>query len=335
MPREPRDICFGTYAGNQAPMDGDIGCQVGGRAPLALVLGENFIPRSAPVARFITVYGQADRDVAHLELLGPGGRRLSLPFSAHRLFLAAFSPSVRGTVQLRAQLADGTTFTHKFTLPLTRNELGAWPRLRRRGAVFDYEVGENITTESYRTIRQRFGAPLKTFRKPGNARCAYYDTVGYPTGWVFCFRGEKMLSAAGNQNPPPGPSSARVRRIHGPLLSRLPLAECHRSSEHDTGGTAMLEKVFYTSVLVSDQDKALDFYTNVLGLEKRVENPTPDGPRFLTVGVNGDDFQLVLWPGTPGQAERAMGRPPASITIETDDCHKTAEELKSRGVEFI
>jgi catechol 2,3-dioxygenase-like lactoylglutathione lyase family enzyme len=97
----------------------------------------------------------------------------------------------------------------------------------------------------------------------------------------------------------------------------------------------MLEKIFYTSVLVGDQDKALDFYTNVLGLEKRVENPTPDGPRFLTVGVKGDDFQLVLWPGTPGQAEPAMGRPPASITIETDDCRKTVEELKSRGVEFV
>jgi predicted enzyme related to lactoylglutathione lyase len=91
----------------------------------------------------------------------------------------------------------------------------------------------------------------------------------------------------------------------------------------------MLEKVFYTSVLVSDQDKALDFYTNTLGLEKRVENPTPDGPRFLTVGVEGDDFQLVLWPGTPGQAEPAMGRPPASITIETDDCHRTVASSSS------
>src|SRR4029077_20385299 len=102
-----------------------------------------------------------------------------------------------------------------------------------------------------------------------------------------------------------------------------------------TGGTAMLEKVFYTSVLVSDQDKALDFYTNVLGLEKRIENPTPDGPRFLTVGVKGDEFQLVLWPGTPGQAEPAMGRPPASVTIEPDDIRKTVEEFKSRGVEFV
>jgi predicted enzyme related to lactoylglutathione lyase len=97
----------------------------------------------------------------------------------------------------------------------------------------------------------------------------------------------------------------------------------------------MLEKVFYTSVLVSDQDEALGFYTNVLGLEKRVENPTPDGPRFLTVGVDGDDFQLVLWPGTPGHAQPALGIPPPSVTFVTDDCRKTVEELRSRGVEFV
>ena len=97
----------------------------------------------------------------------------------------------------------------------------------------------------------------------------------------------------------------------------------------------MLEKVFYTSVLVTDQDKSLDFYTNVLGLEKRAENPTPDGPRFLTVGAEGDEFQLVLWPGTPGQAQPALGSPPPSVTFVTDDCQKTVDELKSRGVEFV
>jgi hypothetical protein len=32
-----------------------------------------------------------------------------------------------------------------------------------------------------------------------------------------------------------------------------------------TGGTVMLEKIFYTSVLVSDQDKALDFYRSRTG----------------------------------------------------------------------
>ena len=95
----------------------------------------------------------------------------------------------------------------------------------------------------------------------------------------------------------------------------------------------MLEKVFYTSVLVSDQDRALDFYTNVLGLEKRVENPTPDGPRFLTVGVDGDDFQLVLSPGTPGQAEPTMGRP--GVDHDRDRRHPLDGRLTSRGVEFV
>ena len=47
-----------------------------------------------------------------------------------------------------------------------------------------------------------------------------------------------------------------------------------------------------------------------------------------------DNFQLVVWPGTPGQAKPVQGRIPVSITIETEDCRKTFEELKSRSVEF-
>jgi predicted enzyme related to lactoylglutathione lyase len=96
----------------------------------------------------------------------------------------------------------------------------------------------------------------------------------------------------------------------------------------------MLDKIFYTTMLVSDQDRALDFYTNVLGLEQRVDNPTPDGLRFLTVGVDGQDFQLVLWPGTPGEAQPSQGRVPPVCTIETDDLRKEYEALKSRGVKF-
>jgi len=96
----------------------------------------------------------------------------------------------------------------------------------------------------------------------------------------------------------------------------------------------MLKSVFYTALYVSDQDSALDFYTNVLGFEQRVDNPTPDGPRFLTVGVDGQDFQLVLWPGTPGKGEPVMGRAPAAYTIEVDDCRRMVDELQGRGVTF-
>jgi hypothetical protein len=70
--------------------------------------------------------------------------------------------------------------------------------------VFNDEVGENIVGQAFRRIVGRFGAPLKTFPGKGDARCAYYDVVGYPTGWVFCFKHGVMISAAGNQTPPAG-----------------------------------------------------------------------------------------------------------------------------------
>ena len=91
-----------------------------------------------------------------------------------------------------------------------------------------------------------------------------------------------------------------------------------------------MKKVVYVALFVSDQGKALDFYTKAIGLEKRGDYPAPDGPRFLTVGVEGQDFELVLWPGTPGRAERGT----AACTIEVEDCRKAFETLKSRGVKF-
>jgi predicted enzyme related to lactoylglutathione lyase len=95
-----------------------------------------------------------------------------------------------------------------------------------------------------------------------------------------------------------------------------------------------LTKVAYATQFVSDQDEALNFYTKILDFEKRVDNPAPNGPRFVTVGVKGQDFQLVLWPGRPGQGQSVDGRLPATCTIETPDCWKAFDELKSRGVKF-
>jgi predicted enzyme related to lactoylglutathione lyase len=92
----------------------------------------------------------------------------------------------------------------------------------------------------------------------------------------------------------------------------------------------MLRNVPYVALLISDQDKALDFYTKVIGFEKRIDAPTPNGPRFLTVGVPGQDFELVLWPGTPAKAELGS----AVYTIEVDDCRAAFEALASRGVKF-
>jgi catechol 2,3-dioxygenase-like lactoylglutathione lyase family enzyme len=44
----------------------------------------------------------------------------------------------------------------------------------------------------------------------------------------------------------------------------------------------MFSKIMYVTVFVSDQDKALDFYTNSFGFQKHADYNGPEG-RFLTI----------------------------------------------------
>src|SRR5262249_52281744 len=103
-----------------------------------------------------------------------------------------------------------------------------------------------------------------------------------------------------------------------------------QGAKQNSGGNVMLEKTGYGGVFVKDQDRALDFYTNVLGFEKRADVPKPNAPRFVAVGLKGQDLLLVLRPGTPGQGQPFEGRSTAAYTFETNDCRKTFEALKSR-----
>lgn len=95
----------------------------------------------------------------------------------------------------------------------------------------------------------------------------------------------------------------------------------------------MFTDVIYTTLFVSDQDRALDFYTNVLGFEKRADNPSPAG-RFVGVALPGRDFMVVLWPGTPGAAKPAAGPVPGTLVVQTDDCRGVFDQLRARGVDF-
>ena len=68
---------------------------------------------------------------------------------------------------------------------------------------------------------------------------------------------------------------------------------------------AMITKLAHVSILVSDLDEALDWYTNVLGLEKREDNSSVvAGFRWLTVAPKGQaDLEIVLFLPGPFQAE--------------------------------
>jgi catechol 2,3-dioxygenase-like lactoylglutathione lyase family enzyme len=87
----------------------------------------------------------------------------------------------------------------------------------------------------------------------------------------------------------------------------------------------------YVTVFVSDQDAALDFYTSHFGFQKRADYNGPEG-RFLTIALQDQGFEVLLWLGHPGQAQVAGGV--GTLFIESDDLRKDFAELKARGVAF-
>lgn len=87
----------------------------------------------------------------------------------------------------------------------------------------------------------------------------------------------------------------------------------------------MLTNIMYVTLHVTDQDRALKFYTEGLGLEKRIDYPGPEG-RFLTVGVGDSPVEIILW----SQGTAAAG----SLVLESDDLRKDVEVFRRRGVTF-
>ncbi|WP_030061224.1 MULTISPECIES: VOC family protein [Streptomyces] len=98
----------------------------------------------------------------------------------------------------------------------------------------------------------------------------------------------------------------------------------------------MLTNIMYVTIPVTDQDRALHFYTEQLGLEKRIDHPGPDG-RFLTLGVPGSPVEIILWSQAPASEQPAEPKPGPAIGpvfLESDDLRADFEVLRDRGVTF-
>ncbi|MFD3508670.1 VOC family protein [Nocardia sp. NPDC058666] len=98
----------------------------------------------------------------------------------------------------------------------------------------------------------------------------------------------------------------------------------------------MLTDIMYVTVYVTDQDRALAFYTDGLGLEKRIDFAGPDG-RFLTVGAPGSEMQVILWSDATAAGKPAGGgeqAAPGPLILESDDLRKDFEVMRQRGVVF-
>jgi predicted enzyme related to lactoylglutathione lyase len=98
-------------------------------------------------------------------------------------------------------------------------------------------------------------------------------------------------------------------------------------------------KIKVTNVYVDDQEKALRFYTEVLGFAKKAD--VSQGPyRWLTVASpedpDGTELQLALDDNPAAKAYQQaifqQGQP--AVMFFTDDVNADYERIKARGAEF-
>ena len=100
----------------------------------------------------------------------------------------------------------------------------------------------------------------------------------------------------------------------------------------------MITRLARVTIYVRDQDEALRFYTETLGLEKRADVTFGPGARWLTVAPAGQrDVEILLQSGVPALhgeefAQKIGERVGQGTTwvFATDDCRGDYETLKAR-----
>ena len=96
-------------------------------------------------------------------------------------------------------------------------------------------------------------------------------------------------------------------------------------------------RIKIASIFVSDQAKALDFYTNILGFAKKEDEPVGEH-RWISVGQADEDFELVLEPDAQPAAKTfretiyKAGIPATMLFVNNID--EEYNRLEAKGVEF-
>src|SRR5215831_12842080 len=98
-------------------------------------------------------------------------------------------------------------------------------------------------------------------------------------------------------------------------------------------------KIKLNSIFVDNQDKALAFYTDVLGFKKSKEIPMGEFKWLTVVSSDGHpDVELVMEPNANPAAktyQQAIFKQGIPITaFEVDDIHTETRHLKKKGVRF-
>ncbi len=93
----------------------------------------------------------------------------------------------------------------------------------------------------------------------------------------------------------------------------------------------MIKQIKFISIPVADQKRALDFYTEKLGVTIITDQPFDEKQRWIELRVPKAETRVVLFTA-PGDEKRIGAM--MNMSYACDDIDKTYEELKERGVEF-
>jgi predicted enzyme related to lactoylglutathione lyase len=96
-----------------------------------------------------------------------------------------------------------------------------------------------------------------------------------------------------------------------------------------TSTTARVSKVANVVIPVADVDRAIEFYTGPLGLEKRTDIPFGEQYRWVEVAPAGAETVIAIAP--PGPDGETGGRQ-TGISLQTADIDEMHAHLKQAGV---
>jgi catechol 2,3-dioxygenase-like lactoylglutathione lyase family enzyme len=91
-----------------------------------------------------------------------------------------------------------------------------------------------------------------------------------------------------------------------------------------------IAKIGVVCVPVSDQERALAFYTEVLGFEQRTDVPFGNGYRWIEVAPPGADTTIAIVPPPPGNPTGGMQ---TGIGLQTHDIDALHADLRAHGVD--
>jgi catechol 2,3-dioxygenase-like lactoylglutathione lyase family enzyme len=94
--------------------------------------------------------------------------------------------------------------------------------------------------------------------------------------------------------------------------------------------TTRINKVGVVVVPITDQERAIEFYVDTLGFEKRVDVPVGDAYRWVEAAPPGADTTLAIVQPPPG---KPAGNTETGICLQTEDIDGVHADLRAAGVD--